>query len=154
MNINISGVGGDVVGVGVTGSGNIVGKNITVHGGIRLDPQLLARLPGEYATSLKVFSTAVNAQLQASQVPAEKVEPLQKEVEALAKEVETIKPEEPVSFTKKSSLTARLAGLAKNLLKTLPDTAATIATFTPLAPFSKLIGTGVEEIMKAVRAEG
>lgn len=154
MNINISGVGGDVVGVGVTGSGNIVGKNITVQGGIRLDPRQLAKLPGEYAASLKAFSEAVNTQLQAQQVPAEKVEPLQKEVEALAKEVETIKPEEPVSIVKKSSLLTRLAAVAKGLLKTLPDTAATLATFTPLAPFSKLIGTGVEEIVKAVRAEG
>jgi hypothetical protein len=154
MNINISGTGGDVVGVGVTGSGNIVGKNITVHGGIRLDPQLLARLPDEYATSLQAFTEAVNTQLQVQKVPAEKVEPLQKEVEALAKETEGIKPAVPPSPLKKATLMTKLAGLAKNLLKTLPDAAAVAATFTPLAPFSKLIGTGVEEIVKMARDEG
>lgn len=154
MNINISGTGGDVVGVGVTGSGNIIGKNVTVHGGIRLDPQQLARVPGEYAASLQAFTEAVNAQLQAQKIPAEKVEPLQKEVEALAKEAEGLKPAVPPSDLKKATLLTKLAGLAKNLLKTLPDTAAVVASFTPLAPFSKIIGTGVEEIVKMARDEG
>lgn len=152
--IKISGVGGDVVGVGVSGTGNIVGKNITISGGITLNAQQLAKLPNEYAASLKSFSEAVNEQLKAHNVPQEKIAPVQQEVEALAKEVEAVKPGEAVRFTQKSSITSRVANIAKGLLKILPNTAETIASFTPLAPFGKLIGTGVSEIIKAVQSEG
>ena len=152
--IKISGVGGDVVGVGVSGTGNIVGKNITVSGGITINANQLAKLPGEYATSLKEFSEAVNEQLKLNKVPEEKIAPVRQEVEALAKEVEAVKPDAPATFTQKSSITSRLANVTKGLLKILPDTAETLAAFSPLAPFSKLIGAGVNEIIKAVRSEG
>jgi hypothetical protein len=152
--INISGVGGDVIGIGVSGAGNIIGRNVNVSRGLHLDPALLSRLPGEYASSLTAFSAAVNQQLTANRVPADQVAPVQKEVEALAHDVEEIKPDKPVPITKKAGITTRLAAIAKGLLKILPQTAETVATFTPLAPFSKLIGTGVDEVIKSVQEEG
>ena len=152
--INISGVGGDVIGVGVSGSGNIVGKQINVPSGLRLSSEQLARLPDEYASSLRAFSEAVNRQIAAQRVPAAAIAPVQTEVEALVNEVEQVKPDKPVPIVKKAGITTRLAAIAKGLLKILPQTAETVATFTPLAPFSKLIGTGVDEVIKSVQEEG
>jgi hypothetical protein len=154
QSINISGVGGDVIGVGVSGTGNIVGRHVNAASGLQLSPALLARLPGEYASSLTAFSTAVNRQLADKNIPAEQVIPVQKEVEALVKDVEEIQADKPIPIIKKAGITTRLAAIAKGLLKILPQTAETVATFTPLAPFSKLIGTGVDEVIKAVQEEG
>jgi len=41
--------------------------------------------------------------------------------------------------------------VAEGLMKILPKTAETIVAFTPLAPFSKLIGERVEEMVKAIQ---
>jgi hypothetical protein len=37
------------------------------------------------------------------------------------------------------------------VLTVLPEAAETAATFTPLAPFSKLIGKGVQGIVDAIK---
>ena len=47
--IHIGNVGGDVIGVGVTGSGNVIGTNITI------DRRQLQNIPSEYAESLREF---------------------------------------------------------------------------------------------------
>jgi len=54
-------------------------------------------------------------------------------------------------YAKKTGIKAKLAAVAEALMKILPKTAETIAAFTPLAPFSKLIGEGVEEMVKAIQ---
>ena len=150
--IHISGVSGDVIGVGVSGHGNIIGKQVSLSG-ITLNAQDLARMPGEYAASLKQFSEVVNAQLAAHQVPPEKIAPVQEQLHALTAEVAEVKPGAPVAFTRKAGITSKLASMAKGLLKILPQTAETLAAFTPLAPFSKLIGSGVDEMIKSVQSE-
>jgi hypothetical protein len=153
-NINISGVGGDVVGVGVSGSGNIIGGQINVSGQLTLNAQQLAQMPDDYASSLKAFCNEANRQLKANKVPPEKVAEVQTQMESLATEVEGLPADEPPPPTRKLNIAAKFANMAKGLLKVLPDTAETIAAFTPLAPFSKLIGTGVEELVKSIRKEG
>ena len=57
-------------------------------------------------------------------------------------------------MVKKMTLGARFAQAAKSVLKLLPKTAETIAAFSPLAPFGKLIGQGVEGIVEAMVKEG
>ena len=42
--------------------------------------------------------------------------------------------------------------LVDRVLNALPVTAEIITTFTPLAPLSKLIGKGVEQIVDAVKS--
>lgn len=153
-NINISGVGGDVVGVGVSGSGNIIGGQISVSGQLTLNAQQLARMPDTYATGLKAFCDEANRQLKANDVPPEQVAEVQKEIEALASEVKDLPADAPPPPTRKLNIAAKFANMAKRLLKVLPDTAETVAAFTPLAPFSKLIGTGVEELVNSIRQEG
>jgi len=41
----------------------------------------------------------------------------------------------------------------KNVLPVLPKTAETVAMFTPLAPFSKIIGETVEKVVAGVQKE-
>ena len=36
------------------------------------------------------------------------------------------------------------------MLKVLPQAAETAATFTPLAPFNKIIGKGVEQVVEEI----
>ncbi len=145
---------GDVIGVDVKGSRNIIGKKI---GTVNINSQQLAKMPNEYAKSLKNFSEAVNEQLKTYNIPQEKVAPVQESINDLAKEIEDIKTEENISTSKKANINAKIIGIADGLLKTLPKTAAKaseiLATFTPLAPFSKLIGQGVEEIVKTIQKE-
>jgi hypothetical protein len=71
--INITDLRGDVIGVGVSGSGNIIGKNIVVGSGtINVSQQELAKIqdPG-YARALKDFSENINQQLKGKQLPEE-----------------------------------------------------------------------------------
>jgi hypothetical protein len=43
--IHISGVGGDVFGLDVSGSGNIIGKNISISGTINVNNKQLSKIP-------------------------------------------------------------------------------------------------------------
>jgi hypothetical protein len=128
----------------ITGNGNVVGEGNV----ITINQQQLAKIPDEYAKSLQAFSEAVNAQLKKHNVSKEKAAPVQKSIDELAKEVEDIKPEEKIDIEKKEDIKGKLTKAVIRLLKILPEGGETLATFTPLAPFSKIIGKGVEEIVK------
>lgn len=98
--IHIGNVGGDVTGVGVNGSGNIIGKNISV-GSVAVGDQQLQNIPKEYADSLKAFTDALNQQLKANNVPADKVAEVQRNVEEFSKELEGVKPGQESGMIKK-----------------------------------------------------
>jgi hypothetical protein len=48
--VNISNVGGDVIGTNVSGSSNVIGNsiNIDMSGAISINSQILSKLPEEY----------------------------------------------------------------------------------------------------------
>ena len=70
--IKINGTKGDVIGVGISGSGNVIGKNIVVGSGtINVSQTQLQQIPNEYATALKEFSEQINNQLKGKQLPEE-----------------------------------------------------------------------------------
>lgn len=153
--INIQGTGGDVFGVGVRGSGNVIGKNIVVGSGtINVSQQELAKIPvPEYANALKEFSDSVNQQLKGTQIPEEKVKDINNNLNELAKEVQDIKPgeeEQQIDYVKQTQIESKTATTIQKVLDVLPEAAETVATFTPLAPFSKLIGKGVQGIVDAI----
>jgi len=150
--INISGVNGDVIGVGVEGTGNIFGKNITV-GKINVNANQLKKMPNEYGTSLKDFSESVNNLVKINKIPEEKVAPVQKSIDELAKEIEDVKQDEKISFDKKTDIESKFKRVASNVLRLLPKGTEALAAFTPLAPFSKLIGQGVKELVEAIQKE-
>lgn len=149
-NTSFGNIQGDVIGFNVAGTGNTFGKNITVKN-VSLNSSQVANISNEYAKGLETFSEVVNQQLQLHNVPSEKIVPIQESINDLAQEVEDVKPDEKISYTKKTSIKAKLAALAEGVLSALPKAAEITAAFTPLAPFSKLVGEGVEEIVKAVQ---
>lgn len=139
--IHIGNVGGDVIGIGITGSGNVIGKNITINS------QQLQNIPSEYAESLTKFIEG----LSRFNIPAAK--PIQDSLNDFTKEVEGIKPEEKVNIIKQKSLNSKFSVFAQKVLKILPKTAETIIAFTPLAPFSKIIGEEVQQLVLAIQKD-
>ena len=152
--VNISGTQGDVMGVGVSGSGNVIGKNIVVGSGtINVSQQELAKIQDpEYARALKDFSENINQQLKGRQIPEEQVKSINTSLEELAKEVQDVKPgrEEQIDYPNQVNIESKTVSVVQKILDVLPEAAETAATFTPLAPFSKLIGRGVEQIVDAI----
>lgn len=150
-NVNIGDVsGGSIIGAGASG---IVGQNVTVHGGVQISEGTLQQVPNAYAESLKAFQDSVNQQLQALNAPPEAVAPVTESVQALAEEVKDVQPEQPLDWKKKRSIGDALRGIAAGLLHVMPKAAQTIAAMTPLAPFSALIGEGLEKVVAEVRGE-
>jgi hypothetical protein len=155
QSIKIDNTKGDVMGVGFSGSGNIIGKNIVVGSGtINVSQQELAKIPdSEYGKALKEFSETINQQLKGRQVPEDQVKSINTSLEELAKEVEDVKPrkgESEINYVKRTNIESKTATVIQRVLNVLPEAAETAATFTPLAPFSRFIGKGVEQIVDAI----
>ena len=152
--INISGTQRDVIGFGFSGSGNIIGKNIVVGSGtINVSQQELAKIQGpEYARALKDFSENINQQLKGRQIPKEQVKSINTSLEELAKEVQDVKPgrEEQMDYPNQVNIESKTVSVVQKILNVLPEAAETAATFTPLAPFNKIIGKGVTQIVDAI----
>jgi hypothetical protein len=153
--IHISGVGGDVVGVGVSGSGNIVGKDVHVDisGTVSINSQILNKLPEEYSVAFKDFADRLNEQIKKNTLTPQQVQPIQESLNELAKETEGISPDKEPSILKKQTWKEKFFGVLKNVIPSLPKTAETIAAFTPLAPFSKIIGEGVQKLVEGLQKE-
>jgi hypothetical protein len=141
--VHIGNVGGDVIGIGVAGSGNVIGKNIVIN------KQQLKNMPSEYAESLTKFIE----EFKKYNIPPEQAKPIQNGLNDFTKEVEGLKPEEKVSIVKQKSINSKFSIFAEKILKVLPKTAETVSAFTPLAPFSKLIGEGVQHLVEAIQSE-
>ena len=88
--IKIDGTKGDVIGVGVSGSGNVIGKNIVVGSGtINVSQTQLQQIPNEYATALKEFSEQINNQLKGKQLPEEQIKSVNNSLEEWQKKFKT-----------------------------------------------------------------
>lgn len=150
---NVGGnIGGDVVGSGFQGTvQGFIAHTFTVHGDMNVGG---AAAPNEYVQGVQAFAQKVDEQLKATPAPPEAVKPLQEATGELAQEAAKIEPEQPVSVSRKMSIRAKLYAVAEGLLRVVPRTAEAVAALTPLAPFSKLIGEGLEEVVKAVAGEG
>ena len=130
--IHIDNVDGDVIGVDVSGSGNVIGKGITISGTISINNQQLAKMPDEYAKALRDFSESINQQIKTHNIPQSLVVPVQESVDELIKETEGVKPNQEHGILKKTELRIKFVNVAKNVLEILPKTAETVAAFTPL----------------------
>jgi hypothetical protein len=153
-------IGGGVTG-GVIVTGTVEGSTVTASGTsyttttqtITIDKMYLEKMPKEYADSLQEFTNDINKDLEKTKVPTKDMEQLQASANEVAKEVVDVKPGEDVPFEKKNSLGAKLIGFAKSLVKAAPDIAEKVASMTPLAPFSKLIGEGFERLVASALKE-
>jgi hypothetical protein len=101
---------------------------------------------------LKEFSESVNQQLKGKQIPEDQVKEINNNLNEFAKEVQDIKPgeEELIDYIKQTQIESKTASTIQKVLNVLPEAAETAATFTPLAPFSKLIDKGVQGIVDAI----
>lgn len=144
-NIKYGNIKGSVIGGKVTGTGNIVGKNVVVHN------QKIEQLHPVLGESLKLFSGSVENLIKVHGVPEAEAREVNRQIEDLADEVKDVNPDEELPYAKKSIVKAKIAGIADTLFSVLPSAVETAASFTPLAPFSKVIGESVEGIVKAVR---
>lgn len=151
--INISGNQGEVIGTGFSGSGNVISKNIIIGSGtINANQTELQNIPNEYAKAITDFSNLVNEQLKGHQIPEDMVKSINNDLTELGKEVKDVKlgEEDKVDYVKKIQVEGKTASLLQKILDVLPEAAETAATFTPLAPFSKIIGKSVKSIVDAV----
>jgi len=153
QNINIGGNTGDVIGVGVSGTGNVIGKNITVQGNPTVNTGQLSHLPREYSRGLQEFTQTASELLRRNGIPPEKVTEVNQQLQDFTKEVQTVKPDMKVGIVQQTSLKGKLTTLADTVLRLLSKTAESVAAFTPLAPFSKLIGEGVDGLVRAIQKE-
>lgn len=151
--IKIENSKGDIIGVGVSGSGHTIGKNIVIgSGSINVNENQLQKIPDEYADALKKFTESLNQQFKDQQIPKEQVQEINNTLQDFAKEVEDVKPEEKekekISPGKKRILNGKFGKVVQTVLKVLPAAAKIGSSlFAPLAPFSDLIG---EEVQKVV----
>jgi predicted nucleic acid-binding Zn-ribbon protein len=141
--IHIEGTGGDVFGVGVSGSGNIIGKEITIN------KTTNNNLKPELRDSLQDFLALINK--QSEQLSEEQSKSLKESIDALAKSAEGVKADQVVDEEKKDEIKSEQITLADKIVNYLPKVAESIALATPLAPFSKVIGEGTSYFAELIR---
>lgn len=146
---------GDIITAGnISGQGIVFGKDIRI-GSINIDSlnKEIKNVPSEYKDSLKTFSEELNKAIEKYQVPKEKADQIQQSIVALGKQVEDVTPgsEGKLDYVKQTKIEAQTTDVIGKVLDALPPAAETIALFTPLNPFSKLIRTGVQKIVDAVK---
>jgi hypothetical protein len=133
--INIENTGGNVIGVGVSGSGNIIGKDITINKGSynKLEP--------EFKTSLNDLMVLMNR--HGDQLSGEQRESIKDSLDGLAKATEGVRANQKVQDEeKRNEIRLQQITLADKIVKYVPKVAESIVSATPLAPFSKVIGEG------------
>ena len=90
--INISGNSGDIIGVGISGDGNIIGKNITIGGSIDINKNDLYNIDSQFKNSVEDFEKLINKKLKDVFVPEGSKKYMQENVEKLTKEVKDVNP--------------------------------------------------------------
>ena len=95
--VHIGNVGGDVIGVGVAGSGNVIGKNIVIN------KQQLENMPSEYAESLTKFIE----EFKKYNILPEQAKPIQDSLNDFTNEVEGIQQKEKITTVKQKNLITR-----------------------------------------------
>jgi hypothetical protein len=141
--IHSDNVKGKNIEIGVTGSNNVIGKNININ------KQQLENMSEVYAESLKTFIELIKKY----NIPSEQVEPIQNSLNDFVKEVQEFKPEEKASAEKKMIVYSKFLKLAVKILNVLPKTSQTITCFTPLEPFSMIIGKSVEHLVEELQKD-
>ena len=152
-NIHISGIGGDVFSIDISGKGNVIDKNIAIFEMVNLDSDMLKEIPSLYAETLKNFCQSLNEQLTRHNIQKPQISQIQESVNRLVKEIEGAKIDQEVNAQKSTSIKVRLINVARNTLRVLPMTAEMVTLFTLLAPFRRLISVVTQSIIKHIQKE-
>jgi predicted nucleic acid-binding Zn-ribbon protein len=142
--INISNTGGDVFGVRVSGTGHVVGKHIIVN------QTSYNKLEPEFRNSLEDFLASINK--HSDELAQEQRKSLKVSIDALAKIAEDLKAGQVIEDQEvKDEIKSKQITLAEKVVNYLPQAAESIASATPLAPFSKVIGEGTGYFAEWIR---
>jgi hypothetical protein len=154
--ISIGDIKGTVMGVGVSGKGHSFvhneDKSVTT---IKIKKKTLKNLPEEYASALSDFQKNLNREIEQERIAGEGAAELQQEVDALVEEAASVpatvlaETDHPLPDEKKTGLRNRLRSIGAALKRHLPSAAEAAAAMTPLAPFSKIIGESVGDLLKS-----
>jgi len=150
--ININNVTGDITGVGISGSNNIIKKITKISDSFNIKNDL-SNLPNEYANAFKNFLENIDTQIQKYNINEKNKEDIHNSIDDLIKETKGVSPNTEPGLLKQQNWKEKFFGVLKNILPVLPKTAETITMFTPLAPFSKIIGNTVEKVVAGVQKE-
>jgi DNA-binding PadR family transcriptional regulator len=151
--IHISDITGDITGIGISGSNNVIEKNIQISDSFNIENNLLSTLPQKYADAFKKFNENISYQFKQNNISEGKAKEVNNTISELVKETQGVKPDEEPKLLKQQKWRERFFKVLENILHILPKTAETIAIFTPLAPFSKLIGNTIEKVVEEVQKE-
>jgi hypothetical protein len=113
---------------------------------ISINGNYIEQMPEKYRTSLVQFVEKVNEEIQKENVSHQLTAQFQTKINELAETTTELKESE-VSEEKKT-IHDRLRTLAKSLVKMSPTIARTVVGFTPLAPFSNLVGETFEAMIQ------
>ena len=116
--ISITGNKGDIIGVDVSGNGNIIAKNIT--GDISVNQTTYNKLEPEFKNSLDEFLSLINS--KGGQLTREQRKSLKESIDALAKEAEGLKAGEVVKDEDKvDEVKSIQISLAEKIVDYLPQ---------------------------------
>jgi hypothetical protein len=139
----ITGAAGDVVGVNISGSGNIIGNTI-VPGSIngdKINERILAKLDPDIRTSIVDFTTKISDLLRNRISNNYESQAIFENINKLAGEMEGIKTNEEIKDEdKKDDIKARLINLCEVIVNVTPDIAEKIVSLNPLAPINITLG--------------
>jgi hypothetical protein len=151
-NIRIGDIrGSKVIGVGLSGSGNVVAEKVHVSGTLQVGADQLAAAPPPLADGIRAFLEEIAPVLASAGPPPEDVQTLQEGIDELTSEAADLDSNGEIPFKRKRNIGTALRSVALGLARVLPQAAQTVAAMTPLAPFAKLIGEGLESIVSEVR---
>jgi hypothetical protein len=150
--VHTSSISGDIIGVGISGDGNIIGKNITIGGSVNINKSILNNTDPQFKNSIEEFEKTINEKLKDIPVSEDSKISLQENVEKLAKEVKDVKPDQVLQDEDRvDSIKSYLVNISDKIVELSPNIAESIASMTPLAPFSKVIGKGTSFIAERIK---
>ncbi len=168
--IHIGRAGGDVIGVGVSGSGNIIGSNIATgdnYGSssrnVAVDEEVFKKIPSAYADALKAICDRINADIekQLTVVNQSRILRLNSSLDEMAAEMTHIDYDTESRINQKETrkITRHIMTMLMRVLELVADISPVTVKFlsdsSVLRPFSKLIGIeNLEYILKEFRIQG
>ena len=72
---------GDIIGVGISSNGNIIGKNITIGGSITINKNTFNNTDSQFKNSIEEFEKIINEKLKGISAPEDNKKALQENVE-------------------------------------------------------------------------
>ena len=117
-----------------------------------INKNVLNSIDPQFKNSIEEFEKIINEKFNDIPVPQEGKRYLQENVEKLAQEVTDVKPDSLSQDEDKiDSIKSYLVNISDKIVELSPDIAESVASMTPLSPFSKVIGKGVGFIAERIK---